>query len=109
MTSCECAATSSDTIELRAALSDTLSPRLHLASPGIASGPKWPCPGVSSKVLAVKGLYLRCGPRKHSALFTEPCEMNSMFSAARTSSPKWIWLSDHRSLYAMKPALPPGK
>ena len=34
---CECAATSSETIESRAVLSETASPRRHLASPGIAS------------------------------------------------------------------------
>ena len=37
--SCECAATSSETIESRAVLSETDSPRLHRASPGMASGP----------------------------------------------------------------------
>ena len=35
--SCECAATSSDTIESRADLSDTASPRRQRASPGMAS------------------------------------------------------------------------
>lgn len=35
-----CCASSSDTIESRAVLSDTLSPRRQRASPGMASGPK---------------------------------------------------------------------
>ena len=51
-------------IESRAVLSDTLSPRLQRASPGIASGPKWPWPGTRDIKLFVNGSYLRWGPMK---------------------------------------------
>ena len=56
-------------------------------TPGIASGPKWPCPGTSDMNDLVKGSYLRWGPMKHVALLVEPCEMKSWFSAAFMSSP----------------------
>lgn len=42
-------------------------------SPGMASGPKWPCPGESSKNVDDHGEYTRCGPTKQSELLTEPC------------------------------------
>jgi len=51
-------------------------------TPGMASGPKWPCPGTSDMKDRVKGSYWRCGPTKHVALCVEPCEMKSWFSAA---------------------------
>jgi hypothetical protein len=35
----------------------------------------------------VNGSYRRLGPRKHVALFVDPCEMKSWFSAAFMSSP----------------------
>jgi len=61
----------------RAALSETLSPRLQRASPGIASGPKWPWPGMSDRKDLVNGSYRRLGPRKHVALFVDPWLMKS--------------------------------
>ena len=42
-------------------------------TPGIASGPKWPWPGVSAMNVLVNGSYLRCGPRKQVLLFVDPC------------------------------------
>eukprot|EP00966_Prymnesium_polylepis_P097729 2263607-Prymnesium_polylepis.1 len=43
-------------------------------TPGSASGPKWPCPGMSSKWDREMRENLRCGPMKHSALFVAPCQ-----------------------------------
>jgi hypothetical protein len=80
-------ASSSDTIESLAVLRLTDSPRRQRASPGMASGPKWPWPGTRLMKDLVKGSYLRWGPRKQTALFVEPCEMKSWFSAAFMSSP----------------------
>ena len=57
-------------IESRAVLSDTLSPLRQRASPGMASGPKWPWPGMSDMKLLVNGSYLRCGPRKQVAFWS---------------------------------------
>lgn len=46
---------------------------------------------------------------KHSALFVEPWEMNSMFSLAFMSSPKWIECSWRALAYSLYMASPPGK
>jgi hypothetical protein len=43
-----------------------------MLTPGMASGPKWPWPGMSSWYWLEKGLNLRCGPTKQRPLFIEP-------------------------------------
>ena len=48
-------------------LSDTLSPRRQRASPGMASGPKWPWPGTRLRNDLVKGSYWRWGPAQQRA------------------------------------------
>lgn len=73
-------------MESRAVLSETLSPLRQRASPGMASGPKWPWPGMSDMKLLVNGSYLRCGPRKHVALLVEPCPQNGKARVSKTSA-----------------------
>lgn len=94
MTSCDCAATSRPTMLLRADSSDTVSPRRQRASPGMASGPKWPWPGVRSKKEVEYGEYRRCGPMMHMPLFIEPCECkktSNLKKKKRNGRALWNW------------------